>query len=128
MWPAFDQCCAALCAWREARGEGIDGMRAVLHVVANRASGRNLSWAQVVYQRLQFSSMTYGQDPQLGNVPASPDAQFDTCLQYAAAIAAGTDPDLTGGATNYFANSIAKPAWAAGMTETAVIGNQTFYK
>lgn len=127
-WADFDVWCAALCAWREARGEGHDGMRAVIHVIANRASAGSKSWAQIVYARLQFSSMTYPQDPQLTNVPVSPDPQFEDCYAVASAVQAGQDFDLTDGATNYFADSIPMPSWAASMTETVKIGHQTFYK
>lgn len=128
IWSDFDIACGSLTAWREARGEGTDGIRAVLHVIDNRATSERKSWAQVVYQRLQFSSMTYGQDPQLCNVPVAPDAVFEECYQLALVVAAGTDPDLTLGATNYFADSIPMPEWAKSMKETAKIGRQTFFK
>jgi N-acetylmuramoyl-L-alanine amidase len=127
-WQEFDKWCAALCAWREARGEGRDGIRAVLHVIANRAKQSNKSWAQIVYARLQFSSMTYGSDPQLTNVPVSPDTVFADCFEIADNIANGGDFDLTDGATHYFADSIPMPEWAKTMTETVKIGRQTFYK
>jgi len=128
IWDDFDVACAALCAWREARGEGRDGIRAVLHVIANRAKAQNKSWAQVVFARLQFSSMTYPEDPQLTNVPATPDAQFADCYAIAQNIQQGGDFDLTEGATNYYALTIPAPYWAASMTETVQIGNQKFFK
>lgn len=127
-WKEFDKWIGALCCWREARGEGRDGQRAVLHVINNRAVAANKSWAQIVYARLQFSSMTYPQDPQLTNVPVQPDAQFVACYLIADSIMAGTDPDLTGGATHYYAANISMPEWAKSMTETARIGNQNFYR
>lgn len=127
-WNEFHKWSAALCAWREARGEGHDGIRAVLHVVANRAKARNRTWSQIVYQPLQFSSMTYGRDPQLANVPVLPDPQFEDCYATAALIWLGGDLDLTGGATSYFADSIPMPDWAKTMTATAKIGHHLFYK
>ena len=54
----LDVSIAALCAWREASGEGEQGMRAVLHVIANRSRKWNKSILAVVTQPKQFSSMT----------------------------------------------------------------------
>src|ERR1700722_3747035 len=127
-WNEFQKWCAALCAWREARGEGHDGIRAVIHVKANRAKYRNRSWAEIVYQPMQFSSMTYGHDPQLSNIPVRPDPQFEDCYNTADLIFTGGDFDLTQGADFYFADSIAMPEWAKEMTATAKIGHQNFYK
>jgi N-acetylmuramoyl-L-alanine amidase len=127
-WDDFNFSVTALCLWREARGESLEGMRAVAHVIANRAKASGNSWAQIVYAKLQFSSMTYGQDPQLCNVPSSTDPQFAECCTIVDAVAAGTDPDPTNGATNYFDSSIPEPAWAKSMTQVAKIGRFTFYK
>lgn len=127
-WEDFDKVSMALCMWREARGEGVDGMRAVGHVINNRAIALKKSWAQIVYAKLQFSSMTYPEDPQLTNIPVVPDEQFAQACTIADAIAAGTDEDLTQGAQYYFADSIAMPNWAKQMTETSKIGRQTFFK
>lgn len=127
-WSEFDKWCGALCAWREARGEGRDGIRAVLHVIRNRAEKSSKSWAQIVYARLQFSSMTYGADPQLTVVPVQPDAVFSDCYDIADLIYGGGDFDLTNGATHYFNPNVVLPEWAKGMTKTASIGHHEFYK
>ena len=129
-WNEFDKWCAALCAWREARGEPNhrDSIRGVIHVIANRALKHNKSWAQIVYQRLQFSSMTYGGDPQLSNVPVQPDGIFADCYDIANAIFQGGDYDITSGATHYFADSISMPEWAKNMTATAKIGHHSFFR
>lgn len=127
-WDEFQKWCGALCAWREARGEGRDGMRAVLHVIKNRADSENKTWAQIVYRPLQFSSMTYGHDPQLTNIPHPPDPQFLDAYELADSIFGGGDFDLTNGATHYFADSIPMPTWAEGMTHTATIGHHNFFK
>jgi spore germination cell wall hydrolase CwlJ-like protein len=127
-WNEFQKWCAALCAWREARGEGRDGIRAVLHVIANRALAQSKSWAEIIYAPLQFSSMTYAHDPQLSNVPKFPDAVFTDCFEIADLVYQGKDFDLTNGATHYFANSITPPLWAAAMKQTAQVGRQTFFK
>lgn len=127
-WVEFQKWCAALCAWREARGDGNDGIRGVLHVIANRSVARNRSWAEIVYQPLQFSSMTYPHDPQLTVIPIRPDPQFDYCYEMADLIFGGGDFDLTNGAQFYFADSIPMPDWAKEMTATAKIGRHNFYK
>jgi N-acetylmuramoyl-L-alanine amidase len=124
----FEKFCAALCAWREARGEGQDGIRAVIHVIANRSKERGMNWAQIVYQSLQFSSMTYPHDPQLCAVPRPMDISFPNCYQLADLIYADRDEDLTMGATFYYATSIPPPEWAAGMIFTVQIGSQKFYR
>jgi len=127
-WNDFDIWCAALCAWREARGEGRDGIRAVIHVIKNRSDKSGKSWAVEVYRKLQFSSMTYGADPQLTLVPQQPDPAFVDCYEIAQLINIGGDFDLTSGATHYFSDSIQMPEWAKSMTETVKIGRHTFYK
>lgn len=133
-WDEFEKWCAALCCWREARGDvaaaGNDALRGVIHVIANRAIVRKKSWAQIVFQYEQFSSITAPNDPQIraGVMPVSPDPIFDNCYAIADAVFAGIDPDPTGGATFYFADTIAMPSWAATMTATARIGHHLFYR
>ena len=124
----FNKAIGILCTWREARGEGNDGMRAVLHVINNRAKTRNKSWAAIVYQKLQFTSMTYGQDPELCLVPFPGDVQIQYLLSIVDSIYDGVDVDNTLGATNYFADSIPAPSWAATLTKTVQIGHNIFYK
>jgi hypothetical protein len=124
----FNKAGAILCAWREARGDGPDAMRAILHVIDNRAKDRGKSWDVIVFQRLQFTSMTYGPDPELTLVPVTGDAQFDYLCSIIDAVYIGTDLDNTLGATNYFANYIPIPTWAKSMIKTVTIGKQSFYK
>jgi N-acetylmuramoyl-L-alanine amidase len=126
-WDEFNKWCGALCAWREARGEGRDGMRAVLHVIANRAKAENKTWAEVVYKPLQFSSMTYPHDPELSVIPHPPDPQFVDAYELADSIFAGGDFDLTNGATYYFNPNVVRPAWAASMKKVASVGHHDFY-
>jgi spore germination cell wall hydrolase CwlJ-like protein len=127
-WAEFDKFSAALCAWREARGNGREGMRAVLHTIANRAAMRHQSWAEVVYAHLQFSSMTYSGDPQLSTIPVAPDPTFVECYDLATLVYSGTDPDLTGGAWIYFASTMPRPRWAVGIIQTLAVGDQLFFK
>lgn len=127
-WTQYYKCTAALCAWKEARGEGRDGMRAVLHVINNRAKLSGKSWPEIVYAPLQFTSMTYGKDPELCLVPVTPDGQFATAYDLADAVYQGTDPDITNGATHYFNPNIVLPSWAAKLTQVATIGHHIFFK
>lgn len=127
-WGEFQKWCAALCMWREARGEGHDGLRAVCHVIANRSLEHGKSWAEVVFQWKQFSSMTAPGDPQLTKVPLAPDVTFEDCYNIADSVYYGNDPDLTNGADHYFADSISMPEWAKNMTATAKIGRHNFYR
>lgn len=127
-WRHFNVAVAALCAWREARGEPTDGIRAVLHVIDNRAKLTGKSWAEIVYAKWQFSSMTATGDPQLTLVPKAPDEHFETCCALADLIFDGGEADISEGATHYFADSIPPPKWAEEMKMTVKIGHHTFYK
>jgi N-acetylmuramoyl-L-alanine amidase len=129
-WDEFDKYCAALCAWREASDQGRDGIRGVIHVIANRALARNRSWAKVVFEYLQFSSITAPGDQQIkaGRVPVSPDAIFVECYEIAGTIRGGGDFDLTNGATHYFNPHVVMPDWAAAFVKTGSIGQHDFYR
>jgi spore germination cell wall hydrolase CwlJ-like protein len=113
----------ALMAWREARGEGSQGMLAVMHVAVNRArdwqGGQPGSIFAVIYAKNQFTSMSVPSDPQynLGPQPGDLDAAF--ARRSAPAVASGRDEDLTHGA-HYYANlETGHSAWF----ESAIIGN-----
>jgi len=104
----------ALCAWREARGEGEDGMRGVMFVIVHRAR----LWYDAhldpihyaIYQRGQFTSMSDPRDPQYRLHPADGDQQWAWCLNEAKAIVLGAEQnDPTNGAL-YYANVREIPA------------------
>lgn len=118
---------AALCIWREARGEGRDGMRAVAHVIKNRVTPEKNVYS-VVTQKWQFSSMTAPGDSQTVLYPSPDDAYFQDAVQIATEVLQGDDPDLTNGADHYFNPHVVLPEWAAHMTKVASIGNHDFYK
>lgn len=107
-----------------------DSLRAILHVIDNRAKLNKQSWAHVVFQWEQFSSITAPGDMQIrtDKVPEYPDQIFAECYEIAASIANGGDFDLTSGATHYFNPGMVLPAWAVGMTKVATIGHHDFYK
>ena len=128
VWDDYHLQAVKLCVWREARGEGHDGCRAVAHVIFNRAKNSGHSLATVVYFPLQFSSMSAPRDPQLDNYPKTGDVQMQDIEETVELIASGGDADLTNGATHYFNPNVVIPDWAKEMTLTLKLGNHDFYK
>lgn len=117
----FTKSVVALCLWREARGEPLDGQRAVLHVIKNRG-GDPLGQ---VTKKWQFSSMTAVGDSQLILYPTEEQvAPFELLVDKVWT----DDLDLTNGATHYFNPSVVLPSWAEGMVKTVSIGHHDFYK
>lgn len=121
----------ALCMFREARSNGREGMQAVGCTIRNRVKiNSDSSYYREVVRPLQFSSVTAHGDPQLGFYPwpANPVdwSAWTTAVDLAQGIIAGTVPDVTNGATHYFATYIPMPSWAENMTQTAQIGGQRF--
>lgn len=98
-----DQVILALTIWRENRGGGFVGMQSVANVIVNRARKHNSSAYVECTRRLQFSSMTAPNDPELSLWPAAIDTQWQVALGIAATAAAGTLQDITGGADLYYA-------------------------
>jgi hypothetical protein len=91
---------AALCIWREARGENLEAKRGVYWTLINRAASHPSPWpadlAGVVLQPHQFSSFSGG-DPNALKFPACTDAALADCC--AVVDDPGNDP--TGGAVYY---------------------------
>lgn len=120
--------------WGEARGEGIQGMQAVANVIMNRVSaGRYFSGTVyfTCHYPNAFSCWNEG-DPNRDQCLTVGDAdpQFLDALSLAAQAMRGTLPDLTDGATFYYAAGSPQPAWAREPTavQTARIGNHLFYR
>lgn len=119
----------------EARGEGYEGMRAVAHVIRNRAnSGRFPSDpVSVALQPYQFSTWNSGEG---GNNPGrfGPGTPgYEDAVRAVEAVFNGNDPDPTGGATHYWAPrgmpGGRDPYWAASETTQygrLPIGNHIF--
>jgi N-acetylmuramoyl-L-alanine amidase len=126
-----------LCIWREARGEGFDGKRAVAHVIRNRTMkaewwNRHIagSVACVVLQPWQFSSFN-PTDPNADKWPDDADPSFVECCAAALPTWQGTDSDNTDGATHYYDTSIDWPhAWGdqSKYENTLNIGRLRFWK
>lgn len=126
---ALDQMVLALVGWKENRGGGILGMQSVMNVVLNRCAQDHTAPYAEIYKPFQFSSMTYARDPQLLIQPAEDDPEWEQAQNLAVEAASGTLADLTGGATQYYAESmVSAPSWAAAFTPTVTIAKQKFFK
>jgi N-acetylmuramoyl-L-alanine amidase len=129
----------ALCIWKEARGDGMEGMRAVAHVVANRVvewygSGEG-SVHNAVYAKNQFTSMSVPSDAQFNLEPEDGNVLYRGALAICGTVLDGTDDDLTNGALYYANLQNASSDWfdenivrdPTHHPQTAVIGHQTFF-
>ncbi len=122
--------------WGEARGEGIDGMKAVACVILNRVHvaekkggfwwGNNI--IQVCQKPYQFSCWNRS-DPNFRKLQAvgEEDLYFASALRIARRAVIGALADITNGATHYHANSVT-PYWARGETAVKMVGGHKFYK
>lgn len=104
-----DYTMVALCLWREARGQGQTGMRAVACVLRNRVQRHKTSYYTEVVRPWQFSSMTAAGDPQLVKYPDASDVWWTTAFLIAGDIIDQGAPDITNGATLYYDDSIGFP-------------------
>ena len=122
--------------WGEARGEGLEGMRAVANVIINRvkiAELKNGFWwgnniIQVCQKPYQFSCWNRS-DPNFKKLQAvdETDIYFASALRIARRILINRLDDNTSGSTHYHAKSIS-PYWSRGEEPCAHIGSHTFYK
>ncbi|AOE63803.1 cell wall hydrolase [Pseudomonas corrugata] len=123
--------------WGEARGEGLAGQIAVAWAIRNRVEdGRAKSWwgegyAGVCQAPYQFSCWNKNDPnyPCLSGAKPIPPKQFAQAQRAADLVISGAEPDLTKGATHYYATTMPKaPAWAAKATQTLRLGNHLFFK
>jgi N-acetylmuramoyl-L-alanine amidase len=131
----------ALCIYKEARGEGQDGMRAVAHVIKNRVGtpGFARTIHDVIYGKNQFSSMSISSDPEFNLIPPAGDPQFAFALAICPSVLSGSDADITDDAHYYENAATATSGWfgrviagpdgfgTEGHALTAHIGRQSFY-
>lgn len=133
-------------AWGEARGQGLAGMQAVINSVMNRAavSARTVTvdwWGETVEQICTMSKVKNGiryyqyaawdpAGPNLAQMRAvtPDDVNYAIALDLAVRALRGELPDVTGGATHYYANYISAPEWTLGATQTAQFGRHVFFK
>lgn len=134
----------ALAAYGEARGEGSQGMQAVLHTIMNRAQYKTyqdsaLSSAgkihAVILKPLQFSAFN-ANDPNsviLGNIAESfltnvnKNKDLKTAYDLALKVKNSQMEDITNGATHYHTTAV-NPSWKSSLTFLGQIGNHLFYK
>lgn len=113
----------------EARGEGKKGMQAVANVIMNRVKKGGwygASIKDVVLKPYQFSCWNEG-DPNRTIIINASAAQLKQAREIADKVIAGELPDITGGATHYYANTISAPYWTKSMKKVATVGSHYFY-
>ena len=109
----------------EAANQGDDGMAGVANVVLNRvASGRfGRTAADVVTAPAQFTPWQTRRNELLSYSPDSP--AYQRAGQILDDAASGQAPDVTGGATHFYAPAlVAKPKWS--RNETTQIGGHIY--
>lgn len=131
-WADYEIFLLALCAWREARGEGLDGMVAVMHVVRNRCWAWHKGWQRAITEHGQFSSMSVVGDSQTITWPEAGDVSFGIAMAQAAAVHNGAGDDPTNGALYYWNPLTATSEWfrsniATKRVMTAQIGKHQFF-
>lgn len=120
--------------WGEARGEGTNGMQAVLNVIMNRAKGNFDKAHKVVLMPKQFSMWNSVTNPTQTALEVARDnfntrdKQWMEAIKLVDLAAKGKLPDITGGAMFYFNPHKVTPSWASKLTKTVTIGDHDFYK
>ena len=135
----------ALTAYGEARGEGAEGMMAVLNVINNRAQDRSFfdmniynatgsPYHAVALKQKQFSVFNFGDPnrPMLVSMASnfdkavSTNSQLNQAYQMAFMLLNRTLTDNTSGAVYYHEKSIT-PSWSSSFINLGQIGNHIFY-
>lgn len=129
---------AALCALKEAEGQGMYGCLAILWNISNRAWEWLETIHNVIYAKNQYSSMSIPSDRRYNWAPTTEvDLSMYTQLKAAApAIFNRFGPDPTNGALYYENLAVAKSGWffqnivqdPINHPVTATIGHHTFFK
>jgi len=130
-----DDLIVAATLWGEARGEGIEGMKAVANVIRNRADSLKKSPKDVVLQKKQFSIWNdTTTDNFLDKINKSilknskDGSAWENAKKIVKSHVKTKGPDNTMGAQFYHTTSI-KPNWDYNKLKyTTTIGNHKFYK
>lgn len=109
----------------EARGEGLEGLIAVAHVILNRYVIQykfKKSIKEICQLPKQFSCWNYN-DPHrfIFQDLTLRDDDYRRCYGVACLVIYGDFPDPTGGATLYYNPSIVTPNWNWAKTEETVV-------
>ncbi len=124
---------AALCLWKEARGEPLAAKVAQVWVQRNRVEAHWIHdecYQDVASHPYQFSGMTAPGDPNLAKLPESSDLAWRACLAVVEMVMVATpEQDSTQGAVFYHDISIpgAPAAWGP-VVRTNQLGRLVFYK
>jgi N-acetylmuramoyl-L-alanine amidase len=115
----------ALCIWREARGEPLEGKLMVGQVVENRVNDRRWpdTFESVILQKWQFSAFNPN-DPNALKLPTKPDQEWLESLAAASHVvryAPVTD------ANHYHVTGL-HPKWEDPNKVVARVGHHVFYK
>lgn len=120
-----------MCLWAEARGEPLDGMLGVAHVILNRTKGGKKSVRGVILAPYQFS-WTMDSDPNRTKAfeawKADPSG-WQRADVVAWLVEHGLTVDPTHGSRNYYNPTTAQPAWGRGhpkWVEKAALGHHIF--
>lgn len=135
--------CMAIAMYGEARGESVEGMRAVGHVIMNRQASRYFptTVCEVTTQRWQFESLYKTRLAKLltkidtSMYPSKYNIdRFNKMLDLSTKIYWGIDKDITGGATHFWSPSVQfklkrqQPKWATTTNHVATVDNHKFHK
>lgn len=113
--------CLSEALYFEARGEGVQGQKAVAEVIMNRVDHPRFpkTVCGVVNQRGQFTYNKSGRIREKGT--------YARVQKVAMAALAGAPRTLTNGATYFHARGV-KPSWSHRFERTIRIGSHTFYR
>ncbi len=126
--PVEEFVCLALNVYHEARGESVQGQRAVAHVTLNRARDRAFPGSVCgVVGQCSGRSCQFGWWTRASVTPREPQA-WGRALDVAAAALTGDDDDPTGGAHYFVPAARPVPGWARRFAVTATIGAHRFLR
>lgn len=133
----------SLTVFGEARGAGVEGMRAVADVIRNRVLAKRYgTWREVCLRKWQFSCWTPvgGPSNYLTVLAAAKAIVFKTapppglakCFAIAVETVEGARPDSTIGSTHYMVDSLYEdplkcPRWARRLQPAVQIGSHVFF-
>ncbi|MDD5513668.1 MAG: cell wall hydrolase [Candidatus Omnitrophica bacterium] len=113
----------ALNIYHEARGEPIEGQKAVAKVTLTRAVEKGQSIEQVIWAKRQFSWT----EDQFPDYPKDYRIFFRCCAAAEAALNEFINGDTLQRANHYHADYVS-PGWAGGMKFICQIGQHKFYR
>jgi hypothetical protein len=138
----YEQWLAAVCIWREARGQSTAVKTAIWHVIQNRVADPKRRWPKsisgVITQKMQFDSMTAPKDVNLiawpveplAGIPGHASPDWAAFLDCQAVVESALNADPTNGANMYESEPIElRPSWTHPdkSVMTLDLGNTRFY-